>query len=721
MKKNYLLLLLLFPVFLWSQGISVSTDAFTTTQLVKDVLFGGSPCVEINNITSSSACGIGYFNANGSNFPFSEGIVIRSGNAENTAGPYTGLNLSTTCSSQNDADLQQLVTSYGFPGTIQDASFIKFDFVAVANQVQFNYIFASQEYGQFQCFSSDAIAFILTNVTTGQSVNMATVWGSNLPVSVYSIRNSAFNAACASANEEYFGSYNEFSTGSNLNMRGQTLPLVATGNTTVGDSYSLKIVVGDYSDPGMDSAILISSGMFTNMYCNEAINMIAFLDGNNNGIIDNGETNFTHGTFTHIINNTSDEISHYSPSGSVFVGVDSATDTYDLNYIIDPIYTPYFTNPTSYNDIVVAQESGVNTYYFPITNTQPYHDVAVSLVSTNQPQPGFDYHQTIIATNDGTTISSGTITFTKDPLLSITAISQDGTLTTETGFTYAYTDLLPNESLTVNITTLMPTIPTVALGDYITNSVNISPINTEINTENNTNTVSEMIVGAYDPNDKMESHGAKILFNSFDDNDYLEYTIRFQNTGNYYATRVRIEDELEAQLDLSTFQMIGASHDYTLTRINNNLVWTFKNIMLPSLEASEEASQGYVRFRIKPNAGFALGDIITNEASIFFDFNPPIITNLFATEFTTTLSTPSFGDNFIVLYPNPAKTTVNISSNSGNIETLKIIDLTGKVIKVIDVYSSTTTIKVSDLSSGIYFLELNNSKKERSIKKLVIN
>mgnify|MGYP003499145306 CR=1 FL=1 len=721
MIKNYLFLLLLFPTFIWSQGITVSTDAFTPTQLVKDVMFGGSPCVDINNITSSSACGIGYFNANGTNFPFSQGVVIRSGNAENTAGPYTGLNLSTTCSNQTDTDLQQMINAYGFPGTIQDASFIKFDFVALADQVQFHYIFASQEYGQFQCAYSDAIAFILTNLTTGESMNMATVPDSNIPVATYSIRNGAFNAGCASANEQYFGSYNEFSTSSNLNMRGQTVPLVASGNTIIGESYSLKIVVGDYGDAGMDSVILIDNGMFASMYCDETIKMVAFLDANNNGVMEEGETNFSHGTFTHTLNNTGDAINHSNPYGSVFIGIDSAADTYDLSYTIDPMYAPYFSNNTSYNDITVVEDSGVNTYYFPIVNTQPYHDVAVSLVSTNQPQPGFNYLQTIVATNNGTTPSSGTITFTKDPLITITSVSQDGTVINETGFTYTYTDLLPNESLSFTLTALMPTIPTVTLGDYITNSVTIAPANIDVNTENNTNTVAEMIVGAYDPNDKMESHGAKILFDSFDADEYLEYTIRFQNTGNYYATRVRIEDALEAQLDLSTFQMIGASHEYTLTRINNNLVWTFNNILLPSMEDSEEGSQGYVRFKIKPNAGYAIGDIINNEASIFFDFNPPIVTNLFTTKFTAALSTPAFNNDSLFVYPNPAKTTITISSKNDSIETLKITDVTGKVIRTMNVHEATTVLKVSDLSSGIYLLEVSNSKQERVVKKLVIN
>jgi len=722
MIKNYLLALLLFPALIWSQGITVSTTAFTPTQLVTDVLLA-SNCVEISNITTSSACGIGYFNANGGGFPFPDGILLRSGQASSTAGPYTGLNISTTCSNQTDPDLQQMMNTYGYTGNNLDATFLKFHFVAQTNTVNFDYIFASQEYGQFQCSAfADVVAFILTDLVTGVSTNLATLPNSNLPVSANTIRDALFNPNCTSFNSEYFGSYNVNNPASSfINMKGQTIPLQAIGNVIPGNSYSLKIVVGDYGDPALDSAIFLRSGFYSPGLCSQTIQMIAFLDDNNNGIKDDDEINFKHGAFTHTINNSGDEINTSSPNGTVFVSTTSSTDTYDLNYTIDPAFSPYFSTSINFNDITVAEGSGLNAYYFPIATTQPYHDVAVSLISSNQPQPGFDYHQTIGVTNNGTVSSSGTLTFTKDPLLDITSVSQPGIADTPTGFTYAYTDLLPNESLNFTVTSLVPTIPTVALGDYVTSGVTVAAATVENNTENNTNTLSEIIVGAYDPNDKMESHGASIPFDSFGTDEYLEYTIRFQNTGTYYATRVSIEDELEAQLDPSSFQMISASHAYTLTRVNNKLVWTFNDILLPSMEDSEEASQGYVRFRIKPNAGPAVGDIITNQASIFFDFNPPIITNLFATEFTTTLSTPDFNELTLVVYPNPSKSMTTISSKNDIIETLKITDVTGKTIKAMTVDAATISINVADLSTGIYLLELSNSKQERVVKKLIIN
>ena len=62
--------------------------------------------------------------------------------------------------------------------------------------------------------------------------------------------------------------------------------------------------------------------------------------------------------------------------------------------------------------------------------------------------------------------------------------------------------------------------------------------------------------------------------------------------------------------------MVAASHNYTLTRTNMNLVWKFEQINLPPEVVDAVGSNGYVQFKIKPRPGFAVGDIIPNTAEI---------------------------------------------------------------------------------------------------------
>ena len=146
------------------------------------------------------------------------------------------------------------------------------------------------------------------------------------------------------------------------------------------------------------------------------------------------------------------------------------------------------------------------------------------------------------------------------------------------------------------------------------------------------------IVGSYDPNDKLVSP------EGFTDNHYvnpgtrMEYTIRFQNTGTFQAFSVVVVDTLSLDLDIETFEMMSASHDYRLdlrtTEDGQNiLTWTFPDINLPDSTTNEPESHGYIKFKISPKADLAEGTQVENFADIFFDFNDPIRTNTTLTTF----------------------------------------------------------------------------------------
>ena len=268
------------------------------------------------------------------------------------------------------------------------------------------------------------------------------------------------------------------------------------------------------------------------------------------------------------------------------------------------------------------------------------------------------------------------------------------------------------------------TSTSVSLGTLVTNTVTYTTSTNDMVSDNNESSISEVVIGSYDPNDKMESHGPQILYDDFVTSDeYLYYTIRFQNVGTAEAINVRIEDILDTQLDASTFQMLRSSHDYVVTRIANNLEWNFDNINLPEEQNDAEGSNGFVYFKIKPNAGYAIGDVIENSASIYFDFNAPIITNTFQTEFVETLSVTSFEAVNFTIYPNPAKDEVTIQLVNSNFETGKVnlYNIQGKVIlKDIYIQEHASSIDISSLESGLYFVELIIGN-TATVKKLIVN
>lgn len=72
-----------------------------------------------------------------------------------------------------------------------------------------------------------------------------------------------------------------------------------------------------------------------------------------------------------------------------------------------------------------------------------------------------------------------------------------------------------------------------------------------------------------------------------------------------------------------------------------------------------------------------------------------------------TLATPSFEDNGILLYPNPAKTKVTIASKNAVIfDTYSIIDLTGKSVLSDTINATEKQIDISSLPTGLYVLKV---------------
>jgi hypothetical protein len=446
----------------------------------------------------------------------------------------------------------------------------------------------------------------------------------------------------------------------------------------------------------------------------------AFLDANNNGTKDTGEVNFPLGKFTHEKNDNGVVHNVIAPSGSFSIYDMVATNSYDVAFVVNPTYaTMYTVNPSQFLNLT-STGAGMTTYNFPVTSLQNYNDLGVTVVPFNAPRPGFNYINRIVYANLGNqTIPSGTITYTKPNVVSIVS-TNPATISTATGFTYNFTNLLPFEVRTINVIMLVPTIPTVNANDYLVSQASIVPTTGDVVLENNSNTLTQIVVNAYDPNDKMEARGPKILHSSFTSNDYLYYTIRFENTGNASAINVRINDVLNSELDESTLSMISSSHSYELDRVNKELNWKFNNIQLPVSVANSTIGKGYVTFKIKPKAGYAVGDIIPNAASIYFDYNPAIVTNTFTTEFVALLESESFETNEFMVYPNPTNSILNIQSkNNQTISEVNVYDLLGKKLTNKKVTISTTEIDLTNYTPGLYVLEVISADNQKSIHKIV--
>lgn len=108
----------------------------------------------------------------------------------------------------------------------------------------------------------------------------------------------------------------------------------------------------------------------------------------------------------------------------------------------------------------------------------------------------------------------------------------------------------------------------------------------------------------------------------------VTYLIRFQNTGADTAYQVVIRDTLDPRLDVPTFEMVGASHEYQLIRDASNIVrWYFEDITLPDSSNGGANSVGFILYTVRPKPYLTPGQTILNHACATFDQTYTVCTN----------------------------------------------------------------------------------------------
>ena len=262
MSQRILLCSAFLFICFFTKAQTVTVDSPRPAEDLVNILFDDS-CAEISNVSISSTQAAGYFNNNGGAFPLADGVILRTGVASLSAGSYTGndADLSSRLNSNGDPYLQDLNAASGNTGAISETSFLEFDFVPLASNFSFNFIFASNEYGEWQCSSQDIMAIVLTDLGSGQSQNLA-VTPAGEPVAVRNIRDQRNNPACNGINSNLFDSYEVNNPQSTINMRGYTQMLNASSSLTPGNTYRIRIAIADANDADFDSAIFLQGGSF---------------------------------------------------------------------------------------------------------------------------------------------------------------------------------------------------------------------------------------------------------------------------------------------------------------------------------------------------------------------------------------------------------------------------------------------------------------------------
>ncbi len=467
----------------------------------------------------------------------------------------------------------------------------------------------------------------------------------------------------------------------------------------------LKVFLSTYYYSGLTQPITIGSfcsstsdGTFYTLRGNSSY------DSDNNGC-DSADIEFPNLKF---------KVNILTNSGYIFADAngDFSIDVPPNTYTITPQLNEYFVATPSSATVTLPDTILPS---FCIAPNGIHHDVAITLVPLRPARPGFsDAAYKIVYTNKGTQTENGTVTFAYNESIGdyISATVSPNTIA-EGLLTFEFSNLKIFESreIIVMMRTNSPSdTPPVNVGDILTLTAAINTTSDDENYDDNQMGIKQTVVGSYDPNDKTCLQGNVITPAII--GEYVDYLIRFENTGTAPAENVVITDYIDlVKFDISTLEITSTSHPCrTMISQGNKVQFVFPNIMLPYTEPDKH---GYVAFKIKTLNTLHEGDSLNNKADIYFDYNLPVATNL-ATSIIRT-PTPVKQNTYniqIQLMPNPndGNFVVRIKGKSSFAGQVKIYDLTGA-----EVYSqgiihndiSTHTIH-ADLPAGIYQLQLQS-------------
>jgi uncharacterized repeat protein (TIGR01451 family) len=253
-------------------------------------------------------------------------------------------------------------------------------------------------------------------------------------------------------------------------------------------------------------------------------------------------------------------------------------------------------------------------------------DVTAHLIS-NGLRTGDPAHLWINALNDGCISVSGTLTLVLDDMTSYTSSNPIPDYMNGDTLKWLFDDLT-YDSAHFNPAITITTSQLAMIGDTLCFDLIITPLDNDANPSNNTKHICLPVLSAYDPNDK-HVYPEGVCEEHFILNEQtLNYTVRFQNTGNAEAHDIYVLDSLSPFLDIQSLRIVSSSHPILPELLPGNVLkFRFDNIYLPDSTTNEAGSHVYFIYEIDPLADLPHGTVISNEAFIYFDYNPAVITN----------------------------------------------------------------------------------------------
>jgi hypothetical protein len=393
----------------------------------------------------------------------------------------------------------------------------------------------------------------------------------------------------------------------------------------------------------------------------------------------------------------------------------SGENPVEVTPIIDD---PYFIFSPNTASVTFPSGTELQTQDFCLTPNGIHPDLEVTVLPVTLARPGFNADYKIVFKNKGNQLQSGTINLTFDDTV-LDFVNAEPAFPVQSGneLNWTFTDLMPHETREIlvvfNLNTPMEE-PSLTSGDVLSFSAAIDGAMADETADDNQQTLNQTVVNSFDPNDKTCLEGNTITTEMVGKD--VHYMIRFENTGTASAQNIVIADLIDtAKYDINSLVPLDASHHVRTKIINGNRVeFIFENINLPFDDANND---GYVAFKIKTKPTLVLGNTFSNTASIYFDYNFPIITNT-ATTTVALLANADFAfEDYLKIYPVPVKDVLNIEfKKSIQVSSIQIYNTLGQLVLTVPSAQQTKTVDVSSLKTGNYVVKINSEKGSSNAK-----
>ncbi|MBK6774882.1 MAG: DUF11 domain-containing protein [Flavobacteriales bacterium] len=486
-----------------------------------------------------------------------------------------------------------------------------------------------------------------------------------------------------------------------------------TGGANFASETTISVVAGNAYFIQWDDRWTVQGFTWEIDECFGSVQGTTYRDQNTNGVFDVGE--LLEPVMLDVSPGGGTEYSDGNPYGFCSDGG---------SFTITPLNPPQYHTivPPSHSYTITGQGQLADSMDFAFQPIPGIYDGTINLWGTS-PWIGNNTNMWITYCNEGTEILDGTVLLSLDPNLAfVSSVPAPGSINGQ-NISWTFTGLMPGACTTINA--IVHTDSTVVAGALLSSSVQLILLQSDIHISDNLDQVAGSAVTSVDPNEKYVSTAfvtpAEVLAGKA-----LEYTVVFQNTGTAPAVNIVVRDTLDADLYLGTFEMIGATHPYTLQVSNGVAIWSFAGIMLPDSTTDEPASHGGIHYRITPKTSLVLGDEVSNRADIYFDYNAPVLTNTVVTTVSEASAVASVGQvSGITAYPLPTTGLLNVLWNGSSVRNVRVelLDAMGRAVLSTSVASievgKSATFDLGALVNGRYLLRMTTSEESRTVPVVV--